>query len=129
MAARRVLPGYSDAPGVSVSGRLAVQQQLDDRLPEPFTEVLERVFAFAHPASTSATDIARWVPTRPRVACSMMPVAVICAGRTVSSLAAKVAANQAHSSGSGWMALDSIMALTCGDALQRTSLDVLWRLF
>jgi len=40
--------------------------------------------------------------------------------------AAKVAAERAHSSESGRTAVEAIMPLTCGDARERTSLDVLW---
>lgn len=58
-----VLAGYADVPGVL--GKWAAwrrKQQLDDRLPEPFADVLEQVFAFADPAITGAASDAGWRP-------------------------------------------------------------------
>ena len=40
-------------------GRLGRKQQLDHRLPEPFTEVLEHVFVFPHPSTTTTAGVAR----------------------------------------------------------------------
>jgi len=59
----------------------------------------------------------------------MMPVAGVLCPAVPLGLAATVAAKRADSSGSGRTVVDAIMPLTCGDALQRTSGDVLWRLF
>lgn len=58
-----VLTGYTDVPGVQAKwAAWRRKQQLDDRLPEAFADVLEQVFAFADPAITSAAGNAQWRP-------------------------------------------------------------------
>lgn len=57
------LNGYAAAPGVQA--RWATwrrNQQLDDRLPESFADVLTEVFAFADPALEGAASDRTWQP-------------------------------------------------------------------
>jgi hypothetical protein len=58
------LGGYADVPGVQ--GKWAAwrrKQELDDRLPESFSEVLTYVYAFADPALTGDTAKSVWRPS------------------------------------------------------------------
>ena len=58
-----VLAGYSQTPGVSAKWAIwRRRQQLDDRLPEAFADVLIQVFAFADPAISGAAVDATWRP-------------------------------------------------------------------
>ena len=58
-----VLAGYADVPGVQAKwAAWRRKQQLDNRLPELFAEVLEQVLAFADPAITGAGGDAGWHP-------------------------------------------------------------------
>ena len=57
------LAGYADVPGVQMKwSAWRRRQQLDDRLPEPFADVLEQVYAFADPAIAGNTADAQWRP-------------------------------------------------------------------
>lgn len=57
------LAGYADVSGVQ--GKWAAwrrKQRLDDRLPQPFADVLAQVYAFADPAITGAAAGSVWQP-------------------------------------------------------------------
>lgn len=57
------LAGYADVPGVqSKWSAWRRRQQLDDRLPESFADVLEQVYRFADPAIAGRTADAEWSP-------------------------------------------------------------------
>ncbi len=57
------LAGYADVPGVqSKWSAWRRRQQLDDRLPESFADVLEQVYAFADPAIAGNKADAEWRP-------------------------------------------------------------------
>ena len=60
-----VLGGYAEVPGVQ--GKWAAwrrRQQLEDRLPELFVEVLGQVGAFADPVIRSPATKTKWEPAR-----------------------------------------------------------------
>jgi hypothetical protein len=60
-----VLAGYADAPRVqSKWAAWPRRQQLDDRLPESFGDVLSRVRAFADPVITESAQTTTWCPDR-----------------------------------------------------------------
>lgn len=57
------LAGYTEVPGVQRKwAAWRKRQELDDRLPESFAEVLTQVYAFADPALTGAAADADWRP-------------------------------------------------------------------
>jgi predicted nucleotidyltransferase component of viral defense system len=57
------LAGYAEVPGVqSKWSAWRRRQQLDDRLPESFADVLEQVYPFTDPAIAGRTANAQWLP-------------------------------------------------------------------
>ena len=126
-----VLAGYADAPGVQAKwAAWRRKQQFDNRLPEAFADVLKKVLTFADPAITSAAGNAQW---RPQNLAWLLDDAR-CGGPASGTYhlqigTANLAANRADLGESGRMGPSAIMPLTCGDARQRTSPDVLWPLF
>lgn len=58
-----MLNGYAAAPGVQVRwANWRRKQQLDDRLPESFADVLKQAFVFADPALEGAASDRTWQP-------------------------------------------------------------------
>jgi hypothetical protein len=60
-----VLGGYAEVPGVQAKwAAWRRRQELDDRLPEPFSEVLAHVFAFADRALAGIVAGSEWRPDK-----------------------------------------------------------------